>query len=72
MKALNFIYETIERRRCKRVDVFWDALLEAKFSDFCGQIDVKVMSFSSQGALLHSERLTVKNQHLFLVEKNLN
>jgi hypothetical protein len=68
MKGLEFIYKIIERRRRKRVIVYWDAVLEAKFPDFQGQINVKVINFSVEGALLHSERLDIDRRHLVVAE----
>ena len=55
-----------ERRLNKRHVVCWDAILEVNFSDFQAQIQVKVVSFSIGGALLHSEQLSVDNRHLII------
>lgn len=66
IKPLEFLYKGKERRLNKRHAVSWDARLEATFPDSHGQIEVKVLSFSIGGALLHSEQFTVNNQHLFI------
>lgn len=66
MKGLGFIHKSIEWRSNRRHIVCWDAILEAKFPDFDGQMGVKVVSFSGGGALLHSEQLTVGNRHLLI------
>ena len=68
MKVLGFLYKGKERRRNKRRAVCWDALLEVRFPDFHDQLEVKVVNFSAEGALLHSEKITVDNRHLFITE----
>ncbi|MBW2557580.1 MAG: PilZ domain-containing protein [Deltaproteobacteria bacterium] len=66
MKNLGFLYKSKERRLNKRHEVSWDAILEARFPDSHGEIEVKVVVFSVGGALLHSELFTVNNRHLFI------
>jgi hypothetical protein len=64
VKGLGIVYKGKERRLSKRRVVSWDALLEVRFPDFHDQIQVKVVTFSVGGALLHSEQITVENRHL--------
>jgi hypothetical protein len=68
MKGLEFLYKGKEQRLFKRRAVSWDALLEAKFPDCHGQIDVKIVNFSAGGALLQSEHIEVGNRHLVVTE----
>ena len=55
-----------KRRLHRRHIVNWEALLEVTSPDFHDQIQVKVVNFSSGGALLHSEQISVGNQHLVI------
>jgi hypothetical protein len=68
MKGLEFLYKGKERRLFERHAVSWDALLEAKFPDCHGHIDVKIVNISTGGALLRSEHIRVENRHLVVTE----
>ncbi len=68
MKGLEFLYKGKERRLFERHVVSWDALLEAKFPDYHGHIDVKISNISAGGALLQSELIRVGNRHLVVTE----
>ncbi len=68
MKGLEFLYKGKEQRLFKRRAVSWNALLEAKFPDYHGHIDVKIVNLSAGGALLQSEHIEVGNRHLVVTE----
>lgn len=53
-----------DRRLSKRYLVAWDAVLKATFAGFEEIMMVKVANFCLKGVLLHTERLSVHNQHL--------
>lgn len=61
-----FLKKSKERRLRKRYAVNWDASVEAILPDFRGCIQVKVVNFSAKGALLHSDQVSINNQHLFV------
>lgn len=64
IQDLGLVFKGKERRSGKRYDVRWNAILDVRFPDFHGRIDVTVVSFSAGGALLHSQQLTVDTHHL--------
>lgn len=64
IQDLGLVFKGKERRGGKRYDVRCDAILDVRFPDFHGQIDVTVANFSAGGALLHSQQLTVDTHHL--------
>ena len=66
IQDLGLVFKGKERRSGKRYDVRWDAILDVRFPDFHGQIDVTVANFSAGGALLHSQQLTVDTHHLVI------
>ncbi|MBN2398596.1 MAG: hypothetical protein JXI32_09465, partial [Deltaproteobacteria bacterium] len=68
MKDLSFVHKGKGRRGGKRYVVRWNAILDVRFPDFHDQIDVTVVNFSAGGALLHSKRLTARNQHLVITD----
>lgn len=53
-----------ERRYKKRYAVSWEALLKVSFPGLEDRMVVRVVDFSIQGALLHSERISVDSRHL--------
>ncbi|MDY6844140.1 MAG: PilZ domain-containing protein [Thermodesulfobacteriota bacterium] len=59
----------LKRRRHKRFEVCWDALLEVRFPEFQNQMSVIVVNFSIAGALLNSEQIYVDGHHLFVTDK---
>ena len=64
IQDLGLIFKGKERRSGKRYDVRWDAVLDVRFPDFHGQLDVTIANFSAGGALLHSQELSVGTHHL--------
>lgn len=58
------------KRRHKRYNVFWEALLEIETIDFHEYIPVPLINMSESGALLYTENITLNHKHLAVASHN--
>lgn len=58
------------KRRHKRYDVSWDALLEIESVNFHDYIFVPIINLSQSGALVYSDWISIHNYHLAVAGQN--
>ncbi|MBU1169146.1 MAG: PilZ domain-containing protein [Proteobacteria bacterium] len=65
--TLNWIHQ---KRRHKRYDVLWKALLEIDSPDFNDFMLVPIVNISRSGALIHSSQIYMHNYHIAEAARN--